>query len=330
LRTAITKLRPNSESLTPLHAEFLMACLVSKCYKAALPILAEEVYAIANPESYGFNHRDLLRYYYYGGLVYVGVKDFDNALEFFKHGFTSPALVLSAIMVESYKKFALVSLLVHGQLQPLPKYTSSVVQRYLKTTCPQYTDLVNAYLTGSTDEVHKIAAQHVEVFTKDKNFGLVKQCIQALYKKNIKRHTQTYLTLSLVSIAESVKLSAPKDAERAVLRMIEDGEIFATINQKDGMVSFDEDPEQYDTAGMLNNLDRQIHSTIDLASKLRLVDEEIASSGEYIQKTMHERGRFGGGDFDDFEMMHGRGPPGFPGPGKGKKGKGRKGLKLPG
>lgn len=48
----------------------------------------------------------------------------------------------------------------------------------------------------------------------------MKQCIQDLYRRNIKRHTQTFLTLSLSQIAESVKLASPKDAEKAILRMV--------------------------------------------------------------------------------------------------------------
>jgi COP9 signalosome complex subunit 3 len=39
---------------------------------------------------------------------------------------------------------------------------------------------------------------------------------------------------------------------------IQDGDIFATINQKDGMVSFLEDPEQYNTRKMANYLDSEI------------------------------------------------------------------------
>eukprot|EP01089_Gocevia_fonbrunei_P016652 TRINITY_DN5224_c0_g1_i1.p1 TRINITY_DN5224_c0_g1~~TRINITY_DN5224_c0_g1_i1.p1 ORF type:complete len:379 (+),score=61.34 TRINITY_DN5224_c0_g1_i1:51-1187(+) len=243
LRIAITKLRPTSESLTPLHADFFQVCLISKAYHAALPILADEVSELAKPEDFKLHHRDLLKYFYYGGLIYVGVKQYEKALEFFKLGFIVPSVVLSAIMVESYKKFVLVSLILHGQLQSVPKYTSSIVQRHLKAICPHYNDFVNAYSTNSTDEVHKIAAQHIDIFRKDHNFGLVKQAIQALYRKNIKRHTQTYLTLSLGDIANSVKLDSNKHAEKEVLGMIEAGEIFATINQKDGMVSFSENPE---------------------------------------------------------------------------------------
>ena len=39
---------------------------------------------------------------------------------------------------------------------------------------------------------------------------------------------------------------------------IEDGEIFATINQKDGMVSFHDNPEKYNSAAMLLELDKEV------------------------------------------------------------------------
>jgi COP9 signalosome complex subunit 3 len=337
LKIAITKLRPNSESLTPLHADFLQTCLLAKDYRAALPVLSDEVLALANPESYNLKARDVLRFFYYGGMIYTGVKNFGKALEFFKMGFTVPAIVLSAVMAECYKKYVLVSLLHQGAVKPAPKYTSSIVQRNLKGLCPQYQDFANAYASNNTDELHKVATQHAEVFTKDNNFGLVKQCIQDLYRRNIKRHTQTFLTLSLSQIAESVKLASPKDAEKAILRMIEEGQIFASINQKDGMVSFNENPESYGDNRMLNQLDAQIKRTIELAHKLRTVDRDIASSPLYIQKTTGgDRGR-GWNDFDmgDIDM----GGPGsmmrgsMMGMGMGsrkgdRKGKGKKGLKI--
>jgi len=220
----------------------------------------------------------------------------------------------------------LIGCLASQQVKAVPKYTSTVVQRHLKGACPQYQEFINAYSTNSANEVHKVAEQHADAFHKDHNFGLIKQCIQQLYHSNIKRQTQTYLTLGLSQIAESVQLNGPKEAERAVLRMIEEGAIFATINQKDGMVLFKENPEAYDDNRMLEKLDAQIKRTIDLANKLRTIDQEIASSPQYIQKTtMHERhGRW------DFEDEMGGGPPGFHRGGPaGRQGKGfKKGLKL--
>lgn len=300
LRTAVKKLMPNSESLTPIHADFIQVCLIAKCYHAATPILDEEIFEV-NADATAVTPRDMLLYYYYGGMVYTGVKEYKKALSFFKTCVSAPAIVLSAIMVEAYKKYILLSLIVHGKLLQLPRYTSSVVQRYHKTAFPQYQEFATSYSTQSTDDLHKCAEQHSELFTKDRNLGLVKQCIQSLYRRNIQRHTQTYLTLSLQDIATSVKLPSVKEAEKHIVKMIEAGEIFASINQKDGMVSFHEDPERYGSTKIASLLDTQIQKVIDFGKKVRNIDESIASSPHYIQKTtVHERGNRWG-EFEDFE-----------------------------
>jgi len=193
-------------------------------------------------------------------------------------------------MVEAFKKYILVSLILTGQLAPLPKYVSSVVHRHIKNICPQYQDLAASFSTYNAEEVLKCVTSNVELFKKDGNFGLVKQCIQSLSRNNIKRLTQTYLTLSLQDIAVSVKLTGPAEAERAVLKMIEDGDIFATINQKDGMVSFSEDPERFNTNKMLSHLDNQIGRIAHLERKLKGVDDAISLTPLYVQKTSgHDR-----------------------------------------
>jgi len=60
----------------------------------------------------------------------------------------------------------------------------------------------------------------IVIFFQDNNLGLVKQVLSSLYKRNIQRLTQTYLTLSLQDIASTVQLNNAKDAEMHVLRMV--------------------------------------------------------------------------------------------------------------
>lgn len=50
--------------------------------------------------------------------------------------------------------------------------------------------------------------------------GLVKQAVASMYKRNIQRLTQTYLTLSLQDIATTVHLNSAKEAEMHVLQMV--------------------------------------------------------------------------------------------------------------
>ncbi|KAJ4974288.1 hypothetical protein NE237_007462 [Protea cynaroides] len=85
-----------------------------------------------------------------------------------------------------------------------------------------------------------------------------------------------------------------------VLQMIQDGEKFASVNQKDGMVSFHEDPEQHKTCEMNEHIDSSIQRMIALSKKLRAVDEVISCDPVYLAKAGRERPRF---DTDDFDTV---------------------------
>jgi hypothetical protein len=66
---------------------------------------------------------------------------------------------------------------------------------------------------------------------------------------------------------------------------IEEGNIFATINQRDGMVSFKEDPEQYNTNEMLTKVDRHISKSLELSNRIKTLDEAISLTTHYVQRT---------------------------------------------
>lgn len=66
-------------------------------------------------------------------------------------------------------------------------------------------------------------------FFQDNNLGLVKQVVSSIYKRNIQRLTQTYLTLSLQDIANTVQLNGPKEAELHVLQMVVSLQLYMVI-----------------------------------------------------------------------------------------------------
>ncbi|XP_006659069.2 COP9 signalosome complex subunit 3 [Oryza brachyantha] len=294
LRAAIRKIQTSSEELTPIHADYLLLCLLAKQYKAGLSILEDDILEVHQP-------KDLFLYCYYGGMIYIGLKKFTIALEFLHNAVTSPMSSLNAIAVEAYKKYILVSLIQNGQVPSFPKYASTTAQRNLKNHAQVYVDLSTCYGKGSYSELEEYIQLNAETFQSDNNLGLVKQVLSSMYKRNIQRLTQTYLTLSLEDIASSVQLNTPKEAEMHVLRMIEDGEIHATINQKDGMVSFQEDPEQYKSCEMVERIDSSIQRLMALSKKLSSIDENISCDPAYLMKTGRERGgRF---EYDDFDSV---------------------------
>uniref|UniRef100_A0A8C6TTB0 COP9 signalosome complex subunit 3 n=1 Tax=Neogobius melanostomus TaxID=47308 RepID=A0A8C6TTB0_9GOBI len=225
LKQAIDKMQMNTNQLTSVHADLCQLCLLAKCFKPALPFLEMDMMDICK-ENGAYDAKHFLCYYYYGGMIYTGLKNFERALYFYEQAITTPAMAVSHIMLESYKKYILVSLILHGKVQPLPKYTSQIVGRFVKT----------------------------------------------------------FLTLSLQDMASRVQLSGPQEAEKYVLHMIEDGEIYASINQKDGMVCFHDNPEKYNNPAMLHKIDQEMLKCIELDEKLKSMDQEITVNPQFVQK----------------------------------------------
>lgn len=87
----------------------------------------------------------------------ISLKNYDKALYYFEACVTVPAVVVSHIMLEAYKKYLLVSLIVNGdkskELIMLPKYTSPIVNKYIKQLCLPYQELVNAYFSNQSNEL---------------------------------------------------------------------------------------------------------------------------------------------------------------------------------
>ena len=275
---------------------------------------------------------DALLYFYYGGMVYVGLKQYRKASDFFSLAISAPAQALSAVVIEAHRKYVLVSLLLEGQVAALPKYTSGFIQRQLKGINQNYLDFAKAYQTHKQDALKESYAKNLQDFTKvccclffvchgfplispppffvfqDKNAGLAAQVVESLYRRNILRLTQTYVTLSLADIATSAQLPGPKQAEEYLLRMvsaghcpsptfsylsphffacfhfyqIEDGMIHAKIDQKEGMVSFQSNPEQYNTNQTMQKLDGHLKATSALGNRVDELQKKIALSSTYV------------------------------------------------
>ncbi|KAJ8688230.1 hypothetical protein QAD02_024025 [Eretmocerus hayati] len=280
LKKAIKKIQLFESQLTSIHADLCKLCLLAINFVPALEFLDVDITGISVEDDAKY----FLLYYYYGGMIYTALKDFERGLYFFEVCVMTPASAVSHIMLEAYKKYILVSLILNGKVVALPNYTSNLVKRHIKRLSQPYQELASAFATNNCDDVQTVITKYQENFTRDTNMGLVKQVRNNLYKKNIQRLTNTFLTLSLTDVAARVKLPSPEEAERYILNMIEDGEIFATINRRDGMVVFHDDPEKYDSPKMLAKLEKEMAECAELGKKVLEMEEEVIVSPQYLRK----------------------------------------------
>lgn len=145
IRDAMLRLDPSCAVFTSTHLLLVRFCLYAKAYTCALPVLNRHIchlpgpvdrYASRNSPALCANHdsslafitedsglsakvtsRDLIRYFLYGGMVYLALKKWSEASHFLELAMSMPTTgPVSMIMVEAYKKWVLVGLLETGKV----------------------------------------------------------------------------------------------------------------------------------------------------------------------------------------------------------------------
>lgn len=64
--------------------------------------------------------------------------------------------------------------------------------------------------------------------------------------------------------------------------MVASGEVHARINERDGMVTFIEDPEAYNSSGMAAKIEGAVSKCMQLAEKLQAVNEAVSVSRQQM------------------------------------------------
>lgn len=146
IREAILRLDPSCAVFTSTHLLFIQLCLKARSYACALPVLDKHVchfpalssrassnlsssLCTRNETSLTFitdssglssklTYKDYLRYFLYGGMVYMALKKWRKALHLLGVVISMPtAGSISMVMVEAYKKWVLVGLLAKGKVR---------------------------------------------------------------------------------------------------------------------------------------------------------------------------------------------------------------------
>ncbi|KAJ9447028.1 COP9 signalosome complex subunit 3 [Diplonema papillatum] len=304
----IEKLRLGPDCLTPLHADYVCLCLLRKQYVLVKDLLSVTIFDVG--VECGTVPCDMLLYYYYGGMAWIGLKDFERALSFLETCICAPAAAPSAVAVEAYKKYILVCLIARGKMLPWPKHCPRAVVKFLRQRvleCKPYFMLAKAFTTAgggaagdeggaqgnstattlrgaeAAGEVYKIVyAKHKELFQSHKNWGLAKQAVAASTRQMISRLTFTYDTLSFADIASSVGLSGPEEVESVMRDMISNREVFATLHDREKMAHFTDSP----SADFGASVSEQLAALKELTLRIKQQNEALKDASNSDDRAM--------------------------------------------
>jgi COP9 signalosome complex subunit 3 len=258
----------------------LIASIQLKRIDQGLLIIKEPI------EEFHCDVKQFLLYYYYGGMVYLASKQYENAIEFFTTTLYVPTMNPSHVQLEAYKKLLFSSFIQSGKTVSIPSHIPMAVSKMISSAAQVYSNLVEYLESFQFQKVQEqMELESVkQTLVADGNFGLFKQCLIAMVRYHIIQLTKTYLTLSLVDMERllgpiAISFMKSKTLEDILIEMIAEQVIYAKI--ADGMVYFKDDPNKYDTVEFGTLLEKQVKSIGGMSGLLTKIDREIATSAAY-------------------------------------------------
>lgn len=184
------------------------------------------------------NTQDVMEYFLLRGTVYIGLRQWKKAADSLETVFTYPVKdnAISKLMVEAYKKWVLVNLLLRGMARSLPTITNSAAAKSYHIIGKPYDIVASLFLSASASRLHAEIQVGKEIWENDRNMGLMHLVLASYQKFQIRRLANVYRTISIaevkrVTFSAETGANLPSEAatEELILHMINEGELKADI-----------------------------------------------------------------------------------------------------
>lgn len=229
---------PNND-LTFTHYAFVQAAIQYKYYDLAYPIAKRPVYNVNAALFPEFKTKQIELYYYYAGIICAALKDFVNSCKLFRMGLIIPGGNFNAIQFDILKKYYIVSLIETGKRPSLSSLTPNRVSEYFRLNASTYSQLAGAVEALEIQKVEQLVLHDKKSeFFADSNWGLAKQCIEAVKHTRFTRLVETFGSMKFQDLINRTSANSKNESVDTILRLVEAGEVVATINEASETVEF--------------------------------------------------------------------------------------------
>lgn len=192
--------------ITPIHGLYLKHCIISKYYRKVKKSLLTKTPKV-DLKKFNISIQDYLLYHHYSGIIHLSLEDFKAAYNSFGYVLIAPAHVPSLIIIDAYKKYILISLILYGKLNPI-----NYISRSIKMMVSNYTEFVELFEKGDDfTSLIRLTEKYNNNFQEDGNLGLIDYCLNSFIEKKAQQFSNTYLTLDIAT-AYSLLKSSLQDA----------------------------------------------------------------------------------------------------------------------
>jgi COP9 signalosome complex subunit 3 len=327
IREAILRLDPSGSVFTQLHLLLVKLALESRAYNAVVPVLDKFILyfpgsisqtkpkflcdlslsptafitSTSGLASTKFIYQEVLEYFLCSGMVYIGLRNWESALECLENAVTYPAKdgAVSKIMVEAYKKWIIVGLLLEGKQLSLPRSISSGSAKLYHTLAKPYESVAQLFESATASRLKAEVDAGARIWREDFNTGLLLQVLAAYQKFQIRNLANIYSKISIPEVVNQTmsaetgnKLTSARAAETLIKSMIADGTLNATMSNSPNspaVLTFKSDGPILSETQIQRELAASTERIQALTQEIKQTDRMLTHDKEYIKYAQKQK-----------------------------------------
>lgn len=337
LATALCRLDPDHSVLTSHHLILARLALETGVITPALPILesfilyfptklettkpkykcdislqAQAWITYTNGFTGLLKSQDVLEYFMFCGTAFISLRRWTDAADALENAVRFPSKdgSVSKIMVEAYKKWLIVNLLLKGENVKLPSTTSSHASKAYHTLAKAYETVATIFETGKADRLKEEIEFGQRTWQTDHNLGLMLEVLAAYQKFGIRNLGKVYSRVSINEVtqltysAETGDRLPSDDATEALIRdMISQKTLLAALSRSavgSLILTFDP-PAVLNEQDFKQALAYEVEQLQKLGDDVKHTNRRLALDKDYIkwsqkQKKLGKDGNTGAAD----------------------------------
>ena len=319
LHNVILRLDSTSSTFTSTHHAYIRLCLLAQTYAEGADILDRPIYNIpaivdkqTDSRSYKYrcspndssasyltpsmgltlrvNSQGYLEYYFMGALCYIGTGQYSKALAFLEVVLGAPTQLNAAslIMVDAYKKWVLLNLLVHGHVRGVSRTASQTAMKHVRAMAKPYDCVSDVFKSKDRKRLQAEIEQGIDIWNEDLNYGLMVEVHTAHRKFAVLRLAKTYAAVPVAEVARQTS-TEPDNVEETLAylqNLITTGNLHATISQSqtDGsqILRYLPDSTQKSEQEVEADLENKSHELRVILKNVNDIEHRTEISREYV------------------------------------------------
>ncbi|KAG5981094.1 hypothetical protein E4U55_003308 [Claviceps digitariae] len=244
----------------------------------------------------------VLEYNHLRGLMYTSKRDWIKAKEAFEQVISHPVKdrVVSKTMLDSYKRWVLVTLLGHGRASALPPYTTATAQSSYKISGRTYSNVAENFTLLDAEVLKSQIQENASVWEEDGTSSLLQEVLSSYQKWQIVGLRQTHERVEIAMVRQmtvSAETGARLKDDDAILtlirHMMEDGMLDGSSLEQDDsgnwFLSFSRD--SLTEAEFATQIAQSYQNIESISKQYKQMNDELSSSKEYVKYLAREQKR---------------------------------------